>query len=824
LDAGFVPPSRSFLLAQRDRIPEIGSSSLRLRETHDLTGPGSHDYVAVYHGAFTDSLEPLLTHREALGHAVLRADAEDVYDTFNGGRKSPVAIRSFLRYLFTTRGADAPVYLLLVGDGSNDHANVTDLSDFNFMPTMTLPSWASSTQGPEMVSNDEWFVDNLNYARGEDPEEMDFYPDMHIGRLPAGNVEELSVMVRKIIRYENFQPTDHWRNRGIFFADDQYSSTISFTENYCFRPGEYAFERGCNGALEHLFNAGILDFEADSFYLSKFLDTLRIVSRCEKDTTGIGGDPCDPDLADSPCVFDEQGRIRRCICVDWVPNSQQGEGGPGNRGPLAVKLLETLSRGGLFWNVQSHANARLMTHEFVFRNTPTQREDVPEIQNLDKPFIFFGFGCHLAEFSAADELAPRKRDSIGEWLLFHGSSDFSLGAVGSVASTGYEWLSANDQLNTALFDAFFTNPPKPEGKARWIFGEILTAGRNILMTRGLGDTGRGMVLTYTYLGDPALRMDIAPPRLHVTVNEEEVEDGVFVIAADPSDSIHIEVGALDEVAVGDLTVRDYAGPLAADEIEVIRHESRPDRAFQAAFDLGLRPDTYAITMHSTDESGSERIFTLQLELVTEFSVLVEGEERPLEPGRYVPDSAQVIVSVDAPVYLQTQDLEIYVDDLAWENEKIPLQELVEDEARRWRVSAAPISGLAAGEHTIKVKIHHGDQETVTERSVAFNATDSTADLTILRLFNFPNPFEGKTEFHYRLNNEAERGRLSIFTVRGQKIRTLDAPARINDNVIAWDGRDEDGDPVSNGLYFYKLQVWDRQGHSTSSIERIVRAR
>ena len=90
--------------------------------------------------------------------------------------------------------------------------------------------------------------------------------------------------------------------------------------------------------------------------------------------------------------------------------------------------------------------------------------------------------------------------------------------------------------------------------------------------------------------------------------------------------------------------------------------------------------------------------------------------------------------------------------------------------------------------------------------------------------DFPNPFEDATEFHYRLNNEAERARLSIFTLRGQRIRSMDVPTRINDNVVLWDGRDEDGDPVSNGLYFYKLQVWGRDGKSTSRIERIVRAR
>jgi hypothetical protein len=826
IDTGDGSSPRSFLLVERNRIPELPASSLRVRETVDLTGPGSEDYIAVYYGAFGDTLQPLLQHRESQGHSVLAADVEDVYDNFNGGRKSPVAIRNFLRYLFRTRAENAPVYVLLVGDASDDHANRDALADFNFLPTMTLPSWAFSAQGPELVSNDVWFVDNLNFmpGQGENPERMDFFPDMHIGRLPAGNNDELSTMVRKIIRYEGFDPGDQWRNRGVFLADDMYSSTISFDQDYCRRQSERVFQRGCEGALQHIFNAGFLDFEADSFFLSKHLDTLRIVSRCEKDTAGTGLDPCDPDLADVPCNFDEEGDIRYCGCIAWEPNRDQGEV-LGSAGPLAQKLIESLSRGGLFWNAQCHANKGLMTHEFVFRERPLSRTDVERLENLGKPFLFFGFGCHLAEFSEATELNPRSKDCISEKLLFHGSTRNSLGAVGCVASTGYEWLSANDELNTAIFDAFFTNPPQPDGKARWIFGEILTAGKAILMGRGLNDNdSRGMVLTYSYLGDPALRMDMAPPRLNVLVEEEDVEDGVLLRAEDTSDSVHVSVGVLDEVAVDVLTVQDYGGPLPSERIVVEPDPARPDRAFTAEFDLGLRPDTYGVVMRTADASGIERIFTLQLELLTEFLVKVGDDEIRLKDGAFVPNDAEIIIAVDSPVFLSPEDLEVLIDEALWQVEPVAVGDLVDGEAHSWRLMLGAVGGLAEGEHAAVLRIQHPDQQTVTVRSVSFNSADPLASLRILELYNFPNPFEEATEFHYRLNNQAERAKLSVFTVGGKRILDMDVPARINENVVVWDGRDQDGDPVSNGLYFYKLRVWGLNGKASSRIERIVRAR
>ena len=49
--------------------------------------------------------------------------------------------------------------------------------------------------------------------------------------------------------------------------------------------------------------------------------------------------------------------------------------------------------------------------------------------------------------------------------------------------------------------------------------------------------------------------------------------------------------------------------------------------------------------------------------------------------------------------------------------------------------------------------------------------------------------------------------LRIFDVRGRTVRTLvngaQAPGRY---AIAWDGRDERGNALGTGMYFYRLQT------------------
>ena len=70
--------------------------------------------------------------------------------------------------------------------------------------------------------------------------------------------------------------------------------------------------------------------------------------------------------------------------------------------------------------------------------------------------------------------------------------------------------------------------------------------------------------------------------------------------------------------------------------------------------------------------------------------------------------------------------------------------------------------------------------------------------------NYPNPFNPSTEISFSLeaNSDIE---LAIFNVIGQKVRVLENGSRIaGTHTIKWDGRDQLGNAVPTGLYFYTL--------------------
>ena len=86
--------------------------------------------------------------------------------------------------------------------------------------------------------------------------------------------------------------------------------------------------------------------------------------------------------------------------------------------------------------------------------------------------------------------------------------------------------------------------------------------------------------------------------------------------------------------------------------------------------------------------------------------------------------------------------------------------------------------------------------------------------TITQLMNFPNPFSTQTRFVFTLTGTQvpEDIIIQIMTVTGRIVREITEGElgfiRIGRNITeyAWDGRDEFGDPLANGVYLYRMKA------------------
>ena len=94
-------------------------------------------------------------------------------------------------------------------------------------------------------------------------------------------------------------------------------------------------------------------------------------------------------------------------------------------------------------------------------------------------------------------------------------------------------------------------------------------------------------------------------------------------------------------------------------------------------------------------------------------------------------------------------------------------------------------------------------------------------VSITHLLNVPNPIRTNTVFTYNLAQSPDQVAVKIYTVSGRLIRTIEAAsARRGYNETDWNARDENGERLANGVYFYKIIV-EKDGSKIEKIGRLA---
>ncbi|NQT61704.1 MAG: T9SS type A sorting domain-containing protein, partial [Candidatus Marinimicrobia bacterium] len=74
--------------------------------------------------------------------------------------------------------------------------------------------------------------------------------------------------------------------------------------------------------------------------------------------------------------------------------------------------------------------------------------------------------------------------------------------------------------------------------------------------------------------------------------------------------------------------------------------------------------------------------------------------------------------------------------------------------------------------------------------------------------NYPNPFNPSTTIEYELSKQT-RVKLTVFNIRGQAVKTLYDEVNSPGNYdVQWNGMDQQGNQVSTGVYFCRLEAGD----------------
>ncbi len=680
----------------------------------------------------------------------------DVVDEFGWGLRSEIAIRNFVDWAFHEWSAP-PLYICLLGDASYDpQDNYGDgTRETDLVPAAQFWNWIGGSYGGSDYISDDYYVRTFGDALESPPDVMS---DLYVGRIPAGSRSEAQIAVdQKTIPFLTDPEFGPWRQRALILADDEYAGGD---------PPRY------EGFIHVQYSeqvAALLppELERQKIYLTDY--------------------PCNP-----------------CTSPRAKPAAREA-------------FVNAFSDGAAFINYIGHGAPDVLAHEAVFKI-----ENVGQLTNSRRLPFFSTFSCTVNRF---DEPAS---EGIGEALVNHEGG----GSVASIGSTDLAFISSNLVLNEGTYARMYENSdlllPQTFGRA---FGDTKNA------LAAAGDTSGAR--KYVLLGDPALspgtpnrRLLLDFPGAVVRGDTTELVAGVpsmvrgWLDGQPPSGSWTAELRARDsDVVTRHGTVNSGVSYLLPGNS--LFRSTLPVSGDTLKSQLVVPIDA-AQSLSPGRGAGQTRVYARGADFdAAGLNVLflnVEDAE-PTEPNS--DGGPRITVSFDAPdsdAVPPNATLHIRLEDQSGinivgntpsnsvfmridERETVVMNEQFVYEPGSATAGTIDVSlpDLEGGPHVIRIYASDNYLNR-SEEDVPFSILEA-GETGIRNAGFYPNPFDlgaGQgTVLSFTLPEPAEVS-IRIYTVSGKLVRDrfpeIDRALSPGTTQVFWDGRDQDGDLVANGVY------------------------
>ncbi len=190
-----------------------------------------------------------------------------------------------------------------------------------------------------------------------------------------------------------------------------------------------------------------------------------------------------------------------------------------------------------------------------------------------------------------------------------------------------------------------------------------------------------------------------------------------------------------------------------------------------------------------------------------FYITFDGKE--IVNGDIVPNKPEIRITLkdNSPLQLDTSLFTIILDNIplgfAKNNIQFSYTPYPNSEA-----SLLLLPELKEGRHILDVlaKDSSGNFfDTTFNRSIFYVYDEND----IQKIYNYPNPFEDYTHFTFELhgNDKPSEVKIKIYTIAGRLIKEIQpsySDYDIGFNRVLWDGKDQDGDDIANGVYLYRV--------------------
>ncbi len=687
------------------------------------------------------------------GNDALVVKTTDIYDEFGCGIPDPTAIRDYLNFALTNF-QETPTYVILFGAGSYDYKNKAG----------TMPEYVPAYESSESLdqinsySTDDYFV--------EFGGSLTSYPvSLSLGRLPARSQQDATAIVNKIEQYESNPSYGSWRNLVTFVADDHNSNKI---DDY------------------------LSTFTQDSEKLAENANT-------------------PPDLD------------RRKIYLGAYPTIVSTQG---IRNPAAsADVVNQINQGTAVINFVGHGAPSVWSYTHVFENDVT----IPQLTNITKLTLCVAATC---DFGRDDDPVNQ---SGAELLLLSNQG----GAIGVMSSTRETYESDNEELNSDFFQGLFSRDSLHNaariGDAFFLMKVLPSISTN------------SNDIKYNYIGDPTVRLALPTYLDSVLSVNGKTLSGTTPIQIRALDSVDIKgavyhpnktlwndfngtalltifdsdkdilipnlgysyVSQGSELFRGEISVKQGlfdAKAIIPKDISYSNNAGKIEMYFQANGSDGFGYTRNIIvggTNSNVSNDGRGPIINVYLD-TTNF-----------KEGDIVSDRPTLIVDLHAENGINLSDAAVghnlqAVFDGQQSVDLIPYYTGNVDSYTDGTVNYPITLSLAPGRHSV----------TVTAFDVFNNAAEATTtfdlessdQLSISDVYNYPDPFRNGTAFTFRRTAFGGAGqpvnvKIKVYTLSGRLIKTIAAPGLLDTFVkIEWDGLDDDGNRLANGVYLYKVIV------------------
>jgi len=178
-------------------------------------------------------------------------------------------------------------------------------------------------------------------------------------------------------------------------------------------------------------------------------------------------------------------------------------------GPLTTDIKEEINQGTLIVNFSGHGSTQIWADEHIFDS-----DDVPDLTNAEELAFVINMTC-LTGYFIYPELGDLNTPSLMEGLLrLEGK-----GAVAAFMPTGMTTTDGQRILDSALFEAIFTNDIRTLGPA------IHEAKQTLLAN---GAQYEEVSETFLLFGDPAMTLKVPIPRRPTGVSIETTAQGIVI--------------------------------------------------------------------------------------------------------------------------------------------------------------------------------------------------------------------------------------------------------------------------------------------------------